>query len=239
MAEKFDRDARFRRLEKRAKQDVTSQKQQAQEGLRRKFAAQGLGSSGAAIKQEQIVEEKAGQALGRRLEGVASLREEEAFKQEQIDQARKFQTSEREAGQKFGARQAALGRAFSTSERLSSQQFASNEAQFGRDFANKQLKKQQAFQKNVVLKMQQNQFNKQMALALKKYKLDEKVTNFNMDQAIEEANKPDFFEKGLGAGKDIWGKIFGSSEKAGTARFLQPSFGDVTSIKNLSPRSPF
>lgn len=133
--EALDPNARFKRLKEEAKRETTAQTQQAQEALKRRFAALGLQSSGAAIKQEQLAQEAGQTALQRRLEGIQSAQETEQLRRQEIEEGRQFARGEREASQKFGAEQAKLAREFQTGERTAAQLFGAEQALLGREFA--------------------------------------------------------------------------------------------------------
>lgn len=156
MGMRIDPNQRFKRLRDEAKQETTGAKQQAEEALKRKFASQGLGSSGAAIKAEQQVGKQADTALGRRLGQIESLQEESNLRQQEIQSGRDFAKSEREAGQQFQSGLMGKQQAFSAKE---------NEA--GR------------FLQQKAMDLQKSQFGQQMDLALKQFAMDEETTKFN------------------------------------------------------------
>lgn len=143
--EALDPSARFKRLKEEAKRETTAQTQQAQEALKRRFAALGLQSSGAAIKQEQLAQQAGQTALQRRLGDIQSAQESEQLRRQEIEEGRQFARSEREASQAFGSEQAQLQRAFQTGERTASQQFGAEQALLGREFAKAERLSQQDF----------------------------------------------------------------------------------------------
>ena len=133
MGNRINPSARFDRERKRAKQDETSRQQQVQEAIGRKFASQGMTGSGESLKVSQQATDEGARRTDERMEGIASAEEESAFQQQQIEDQRKFQTSERVGSQQFASDQQAIGREFSTGEREASQLFASEESKLGRD----------------------------------------------------------------------------------------------------------
>ena len=255
---KSDPNARFDRARQQAKRDVTGQTQQNEEALKRRFASLGMQNSGAAIKQEQVSKEQGQGVLQRRLEGIQGQQEEETQRRDEIKQAREYATSERVAGQAFGAEQAGIGRSFAaeqsglgrsfaaeqadlqrgftTGEREAGQAFGAEQAGIQRGFLTDERKaqqlfafkenvnnrnlsreqaanaiqaqsdmldKQQKFQQDVVLKMQNSQFQKQFDLALEQFELDKDVTAFN--QRMAEAENVSFSDQIANPFKGMFG----------------------------------
>lgn len=220
MATPIDPNARFERQKTLAKQESNAEAQQAKDALARRFAAMGRTNSGAAIKNEQQINRASNDALQKRLQSVQDAQDTEALRRQEIEEGRKFQTSEREASQLFArgeregsqgfaADQARLGREFATSERLGSQNFASGEAQKGRDFSREERLGSQSFaadqaqlgrdfQHNENLyarRLQREAMSEQIRQFEKSFAEDQRVTNFNMDMARSEAGKKDILAK--------------------------------------------
>ena len=214
MGLRIDQNARFERQKELAKQEQNAQKQVAQDAMARRFAAMGRQNSGAAIKNQQLVERDSNEALNKRLQGIQDTQDAETQRLQEIEDARKFATSEREAGQKFGAEQAELGRKFQTGERLGGQEFAAAQADIQRkygtsereaqqkfaydrqeaaeDFQIGQDRVQRAWQQQYVLAPQQAQFAQQFEMANRQFDLDKLVTEFNMGMskdALKDQNR--------------------------------------------------
>jgi hypothetical protein len=191
----------FELARRRAKQRSGAETQAQQGALKRRFATLGGLGSGASIKAEQQAAEQGAQRVQQATEGIDVAEAQDVARKEEIQEARKFQTSERLGqqefakgerlgGQSFAAEQAGIGREFQTSERiggqkfanaqrLGSEMFAGAQSELQRDLAKDQFNKQMVFEK-AKHKVAQSQFMEQMALALKQFGLDEKVTNANL-----------------------------------------------------------
>jgi len=213
MGLRIDPNARFDRQKEIAKQEQNAQQQAQQDAMSRRFAAMGRLNSGAAVKSEKLVNQQNSEALNKRLQGIQDVQEDEALRRQDIEDQRKFQTSERLGSQDFAATQADLGRKFQTSERMGSQDFASlqadiqrkygtsereaaqafagDEAAQQRYFANKQREAGELFQKKYVLSPQHEQFVAQLAQQMeqfqKQYELQEK--QFAEDKSSTAFNK--------------------------------------------------
>jgi hypothetical protein len=124
MGMRIDPSKRFERERTRAKQEQTAANQQAQEAIARKFASQGLGSSGAAIRTAAQVEQAGQESLDKRLEDVSSREESEGLRLQEIEDAKRFQSSERAASEKFSGNQAALQRAIAQKQFLAQHDLA-------------------------------------------------------------------------------------------------------------------
>jgi len=126
---------RYELLRKRARQETQASTQAQQEALRRRFASIGSLGSGAAIKSEQLAAEAGAKQYRKAAEDIGMQEQAERQRLQEIEEARKYQTSEREAGQAFGAEQAEKSRLFATGERIGGQQFAGQQAALQRRFA--------------------------------------------------------------------------------------------------------
>lgn len=135
----------FERQRLRARQEANTAKQQAGEALQRRFASLGAANSGAQLKQERIATEDVENRLQRANESIDDLQLKEKQRVDEINQARAFSRSEREASQKFAAGQAEIQRKFTTGERLGSQDFAAAQAALQRKFASGERLSQNEF----------------------------------------------------------------------------------------------
>lgn len=210
----IDPNARFDRQRGIAKQEQTAANQEAKDAMARRFAAMGRSNSGAAIKSERIVDKEGNDALQKRLTSIQDVQETDQLRRQEIEEGRKYQTSEREAGQGFLSTQNQLGREFTTSERLGSQGFAGEQALKQRDFITKERMAGQDFSKGERVAGQefsmgesklmrdfqamQNQANRTLQrLAMdqsvsqfdRSFAEDQRVTNFNMEMAKKAEKK--------------------------------------------------
>jgi hypothetical protein len=189
MGRRIDPNARFERAKSRAKQETGAQVQQQEEALKRKFAAQGLQASGAAIKAEQQTKQAGTEALGRRLEDISGREEAEQLQRQEIEAQRSFQRGEREAGQAFGAAQAKLGREFARGEREAGQAFSSSERALLQKFQSGERLSSQDFAAAQALEaraIQQSQFEQQFGLAQGQAELAQK--EFDASKAANAIN---------------------------------------------------
>jgi len=233
---------KFDLLRKRAAQGAATQGQEAQGALQRRLASLGNLKSGAAIKQEQLIGQKVGEAKANAIEGInVAEAGEQAQRARELDQrqfvadqakvGREFQSSEREASQGFGAEQAKIGREFAAGERVAGQEFGAGQAKLGRDFQQSIQNQNMAFKDKVFTS--DNQFKqKQLDMASEEFKLNKQVTAFN---AFAQALESDNFDQlkpaldGLGASmgvdtsqfqreedKGFWGSLFDGVKKVYT-----------------------
>jgi hypothetical protein len=101
MAKVADLDNEFEFERSRAKQQVGAQVQGQKDALKRRFAAIGSVNSGAAIKQDQLAEQAGAERLQQANEGINAAQRSEARRMNEVQQARDFARTEREAGQTF------------------------------------------------------------------------------------------------------------------------------------------
>ena len=198
MAEEID--PRFELARKRAKQGATAATQGQSEASQRRFASLGLGTSGAALKQEQQIMERGAQRLQGAEEGIQAAEFAEQSRKREIREGREFQTSERQASQGFAGGENALNRSFQTSERLGGQGFASGENAISRkhqagmqtsqqDFARGERQGSQEFaagQTETAQKIQQGQFDTSIAITQDMNEFTKTTTGQQMDLAIQQ-----------------------------------------------------
>lgn len=233
-AEKFDRYAMFEQARKKAQQETTSGKQQANEAIQRRFAQLGMQGSGEAIKQQQVVEQKSQEQLGERFGAIDAAKQQEQGRQADIQEARQFAVGEREASQKYATGERVASQGFATSERVSGQSFAdlmlkkqqafargeridsqayaSEQAAIGREFSDQQQQKQNAFARTLD-DIQGQRFSKQLAQSATQFKeqmaLEKDALDFNKKMANAEANKKDIFGKLGDYGTKFWSSLGG------------------------------
>lgn len=207
MAEQIiDPMSRFEKAKSQAKQETFASKQAAQEAINRRFAQMGMQGSGAAIKQQSLIDQQSEEELGKRLEGISGMQEQEIARQNEIKQAREFQTKEREASQGYATQERMAGQEYgnlmlqrqqdyATREREAGQGFVSAQTKSAQDYAASQQEKQNTFAKSMD-EIQGNRFAEQMKLERDKFNYDKVIGDFNMNMAKSEANKQDIFGKG-------------------------------------------
>lgn len=198
MAEQIiDPMSRFEKAKTRAKQETFASKQAAQEAINRRFAQMGMQGSGASIKQQNLIDQQSEEELGKRLEGISGMQEQEVSRQNEIKQAREYQTKEREAGQEYGSSMLKKQQDYATKEREAGQGFASAMNKEAQDHAGRMQDKQYAFSQ-FMDDRQGDRFNIQMQAERDKLDYDKVIGEFNMNMAKSEAGKKDMFQKAEG-----------------------------------------
>lgn len=160
-------------LRKRATQEAQAQGQQENDALARRFAAQGMSGSGAAIKQEQLAGERTAKRVSDANQTIDMAQADEQMKIDEAEKNRKFATSEREAGQ-----------AFQSGVLKQQQDFQSLERQAAEAFSRGENDKARELQK-AALDMQAKQFKEQMDLAMKQFDLDAYISAENLRTASQ------------------------------------------------------
>lgn len=214
----------FEVARQRASQQSNAAVQSQKDAMKRRFAASGSLNSGAALKQNQLVEQEGAQRLQQANEGI-NAQEQGVRKQErEADKGRQFQTSERVGSQDFAAGQGKLGREFQTSERLGSQDFTAGQANTQRDFmkserlgsqdfaTNERLGSQNfsAAQNKLSQDLQKSQFTSQMDMANKQFEEEKRVNTENLRIADQMLNQKDFLDRMLGPVPDLLGGGIGA-----------------------------
>jgi hypothetical protein len=154
---------------------------QEQEALQRRFASMGALGSGASVRAEQTAQEEASKRFGQAKLGLETARLGDEQRMAEIDEGRQFARGERIASQKFASGEAQKGRDFATSERLSSQTFQEGMAE---DAFTQQWKMLEGSQK-----WQGAQNDLDRIIQNKQLDLDERIAEFNMDMAEDQANE--------------------------------------------------
>lgn len=163
------------------------------EDLQRNLARMGQVNSGAGLKlQRQLGDEQMKQvaAVG---EGVEAERAGAEMQEQEMERQRQFAREERLSSQEFARGEREGSQSFMRGEREGSQAFATSERLGTQGFSKSLFDAEMKF-KEKGMKVQQGQFAQQMKLAMKQFKLDEKVSNFNMDMAEKMWNKKDMAE---------------------------------------------
>lgn len=208
---------RFEKAKSQAKQETFASKQAAQEAINRRFAQMGMQGSGAAIKQQSLIDQQSEEELGKRLEGISGMQEQELSRQNEIKQAREYQTKEREAGQEYGNLMLQRQQDYATREREAGQGFVSAQSKSAQDYAASQQEKQNAFAQAMDA-TQGSRFAEQMKLERDKFDYDKVIGEFNMNMAKSEANKQDIFGKGESMVTDFLQKFKRNPMRTPTAK---------------------
>lgn len=219
----FDRYAMFEQARKKAQQETTAGKQQANEAIQRRFAQLGMQGSGEAVKQQQVVEQKSQEQLGERFGAIDAAKQQEQARQADIQEARQFAVGEREAQQKYatGERVAAQSfsdlmlkkqQAFARGERLDSQKYAAEQQKLAQLFTAQQQDKQNEFAKYLDSEQGQRwkqQFEESIRQFGESIALEKDAMEFNKAMANAEANKKDIFGRLGDYGTNIWKSLGG------------------------------
>lgn len=208
---------RFEKARSQAKQETFASKQAAQEAINRRFAQMGMQGSGASIKQQSLIDQQAEEELGKRLEGISGLEQQEIERANEIKQAREYQTKEREAAQNYGNLMLQKQQEYATKEREAGQGYASTQTKAAQDFAASQQEKQNAFAQAMDT-VQGSRFAEQMKLERDKFDYDKVIGEFNMNMAKSEANKQDIFGKGESMATDFIQKFKRNPMRTPTAK---------------------
>jgi uncharacterized lipoprotein YehR (DUF1307 family) len=163
----------FAAQRKKVEQRINADTQGQQDAMQRRFAAQGMLNSGAAIKQQGILANQAQQNREDALGQVDAAEMGEMARRQEIQDNRDFMSNESKLGRDFGASESALSRAFQAGEsKLGRDQqgsqfdrtFAQQGDQFDRNFA------QQGSQFDRTFAQQGDQFNKTFSQNAQQFK---------------------------------------------------------------------
>jgi hypothetical protein len=177
--------------------------------MARRSAQLGGGPSGALIKQEAIAQDQSAQRLQGANEGIDAAQNAENRRIREMEDARKFQTSERLGGQefasaqreasqgfaaaqreqqnKFGAQQSNVEASRAEAMRLQQNIFGSEQAAIGRDESERQARIAQG--------IQSSQFSQTLDRDWQKFQHEMMVDDFNMKMANKMANEKDPLER--------------------------------------------
>lgn len=195
-----DINMRYDALKRRLEQQTAAQKQQASEGLARKFASMGTLGSGAQIKLEQ----KAAQQIGEQAQQASNeiegqrigeqqkrkmVEEERGWQSGEAEKGRQFAMSEAEKGRQFASRENEIGRQFARGEREESQKFSAAEAATAREMQQRMFDADMVF-KNKMADLQDRQWTHD-------YKLREDEQEFNKAMATRMADRKSLLDKAI------------------------------------------
>lgn len=174
----------------RSQQRNKAQVQEAQDAIKRRFAAMGGLNSGAYFKQNEKLEEQGARQLGDEMQGIEAAENQEKLRQQEIKEQRDFARAEREASQAFARAERESGQGFASEQAKLQREFAKTEREAGQGWQEKFQGQQNDFQrglfdtemsfKQLLEANRQSDFAKQMELATQQFELDKKVTEFNM-----------------------------------------------------------
>jgi hypothetical protein len=141
--------SRYDMVRNRINQDASSERQQTDTALARKFARMGQGlNSGAYVRASQQATDDANNRKAKSLEDVDFQEQGEQEQLAEAERQRAFAKSEREGSQTWQSGENATNRAYSTSERLGSQDFSRAERIGSQDWQSHQADLAQAFAKS-------------------------------------------------------------------------------------------
>jgi hypothetical protein len=194
-------DRRFDYLRQRAEQGANQRSDETNQAIQRRGIQQGI-AGGAQAKLVERAQRQNEELKAQELGGIESEREMALAQQDELEAGRKFAREERMGSQDFAGQQAELGRQFQASESMKAKDHEGWLLKKNQGFQSLLFNKEMKFKKSAQ-KAAEGQFGQQMKLAMKQFKLDKTVSQFNMDMAERMANK-----------KDLIGGVGGWLEKA-------------------------
>jgi hypothetical protein len=187
----------FAAQRKKVEQRINADTQGQQDAMQRRFAAQGMLNSGAAIKQAGIVANQAQQNREDALGQVDAAELGEMQRRQEITDNRDFMSNEAKLGRDFGASESALSRAFQAGEsKLGRDQqgsqfdrsFAQSGDQFDRTFA------QQGSQFDKTFNQSNQQFKDTFGLQKQQVGYDRQDQAHNIAIALSDMNDNDYLK---------------------------------------------
>lgn len=157
---------------KKVEQRINADTQGQQDAMQRRFAANGMLNSGAAIKQQGILANQAQQNREDALAGVDAAEMGEQQRRQEIMDQRDFAATQAQLGRDFEGGQSALNRAFQAGESKLGRDMQAD--QFGKQFG---LSQQQ-------FNAGQDQFNKQFGLSKDQFKAERSDQERNIAASI-------------------------------------------------------
>jgi len=143
-------------MRRRAQGQISQQRGQGDDALKRRFAMNGMSGSGAFQKAAQIADDSNNRLQAETMQDIDAQEAGALLQRQDVQEGRQFQTAERTGAERFAAEEAAKGRTFQTGERLGSQQFQTGERMGGQDWQQRQLD----FQNNMATKeFDMNEYN--------------------------------------------------------------------------------
>lgn len=192
----------FQAQRKKVEQRINADTQGQQEAMQRRFAAQGMLNSGAAIKQAGLVANQAQQNREDAIGQVDAAEMGEMQRRQEVQDQRDFISNESKLGRDFQGQESAMARAlqsgqfdktFGLQERDFTRQgeqwkqsFDQGASQFDRNFA------QQASQFDRNFAQQGQQFNDQMGLQKSQQGFDRQDQAHNLGVSISQMDDKDY-----------------------------------------------
>lgn len=185
----------FAAQRKKVEQRINADTQGQQEAMQRRFAAQGMLNSGAAIKQAGIVANQAQQNREDALGQVDAAEMGEMQRRQEVMDNRDFAANESKLGRDFQGQESAMARAlqsgqFDRSFGLQEKDFARQGEQFDRNFA------QQGSQFDRNFAQQGSQFDKQFGLQERGQQMQGEQFNKQFQETVRNNNWQQGFEQG-------------------------------------------
>jgi hypothetical protein len=118
-----------------ASQRENETRQQTQDAINRRLAAQGGGPGGVGIKLQQQSQDESAKRLEGTMQTIDAAERGEAERKAEVEAGRNFAREERIGSQGFASGESALQRRFLSDERVGSQQFQTGERLGGQQFA--------------------------------------------------------------------------------------------------------
>lgn len=171
----------FEAMRRRAQQQSNVAQQEAEDALKRKFAATGMGSSGAAIKTQANLRKDFAQQAAQAREGVDIAEQAELQRRQEIQDQRDFAAQEAQKQRDFAAGESRLGR-----------EFAAGESSLSREMAADQFSKSFGLQKGAFEEQKRAaRFGEKMALD--QFDIDKINSAINIATILNETGDPDAF----------------------------------------------
>lgn len=214
--------AEFEKLRQRAKMEAQANAQQAGEAMQRRFARQGMLSSGAAIKQEALAQERAIGEGSKQIENIGLAEQQEEQRRSEIEGAKTFQQQEAEKQRGFISSERGAQELFQKGLITGQQEFQREQNKFASDEA----EKQRAFasgQANIDREQQYNIALKQLGLSAKGLKLEADAQKFNKELAKWQQGQP----------TDLLGQLLGPEFSTSGGGSKSP-LGDIAKYNPVS-----
>ena len=125
----------FDAIRRRQQGQLSQQKSESDDALKRRFAMNGMLGSGAFQKSAELSDESSNRAAAEAMSNIDVQEQGELQRRKEVGEGRTFQTGEREGAQRFAAEEAAKGRTFQTGERIGGQEFMTGERLGSQGFA--------------------------------------------------------------------------------------------------------
>ncbi len=217
---------KFAAAKRRITQQANAQSQTNQDTIDRSAAQAGAVGSGAFEKQKLLAENDVNKNAQNAMTDVDTAQAEDLRQKQEVENQRKFQTSEREASQAFGSGEAAKQRDFMTGERQASQKYGTSERLASQGFSKELYDSDMNFKQDQMWSAN-NQFDRNMSMAKKQFNLDEEVSRFNMAMAEKMSNKKGMMD---GLGQILSAGTYSGAVQKGSNKIFGTGGGDRFSL---------